>query len=251
VTDTLICPHCREKLWVGNMQIPLVTCPRCLGVIVNPNAATGLSEPPPIPRRSAEPRDVIPIEDEVKLDLRATILGLVVLGLTLLMGGLGAIFIVQMPALSVILIGAAMMVAGGVLFAKWQAAAGPLMSSTGPSRGGGVLEYQRSVAKLPYIQQPKEHVSLFAFFGGFIMAIVIGIICFYSLVATGERSSVATRRLVFAGMVVVIVGLIVAAVNLRRSPGWRGFGRGVAIGLALALMALGPCAACYVMTLFG
>jgi hypothetical protein len=90
-----------------------------------------------------------------------------------------------------------------------------------------------------------------AFLGGFIMAIVIGIICFYALVATGDRTSVGTRRMVFAGMVAVIVGLIFGALQLRRRPGWAGFGRGVAIGLALALMALGPCAACYVMTLFG
>ena len=76
-------------------------------------------------------------------------------------------------------------------------------------------------------------------------------ICFFALVATGERTSVQTRRLVFSGMVIVIVGLIFAAINLRKRPGWTGFGRGVAIGLALALMALGPCAACYILTLFG
>jgi hypothetical protein len=187
----------------------------------------------------------------VSLDLRGTVGGLIVLGLTLMMGGLGAIFIVQKPALSVILIGAAMMVGGGVIYANRRASARPEMSSAGPTRGEPMLEYHRSGAKLPYIQQPKEQVSVLAFLGGFLMAIAIGIICFYSLVATGDRSSVGTRRLVFAGMVVVIVGLIVAAVNLRRSPGWKGFGRGVAIGLALAMMALGPCAACYVLTLFG
>src|SRR4051812_7693144 len=107
------------------MQIPLLTCPRCLGVIVNPNAASGLREPPQIRRRNLEARDVIALEDEVGLDLRRTLAGLIVLGITLLMGGLGAIFIVQKPELSIILIGSALMVGGGVFYANWRATAGP------------------------------------------------------------------------------------------------------------------------------
>jgi len=251
VGDTLICPKCHERLWVGQMQIPLLTCPGCLGLIVNPNAASGVHiQQTPRARAGLEPRQVIPLEEEVGFDLRGTVAGLVVLGLVLSAGGLAAFLLLKQPRLGVVLVGAAMMVGGGVMIANRRANAQPEISAAGPARDGSVLEYQRSGAKLPFIQQPRPQVSVLAFLGGFIMAIVIGIICFYAMVVTGERTSVTTRRLVFAGMAAVIVGLIFAALQLRKTPGWTGFGRGVAIGLALAMMALGPCAACYVLTLF-
>jgi len=240
LTDTLICPHCQEKLWVAQMQIPLLTCPRCLGLIINPNAAARASIPPPLPQQRIEPRMVIPIEEEVGYDLHGTVGGMLVLALVLIIGGVGAIVISHQPLLSVVLVGAGLMTAGGVMFANRRARA-QSDSLPPPMRSGGVLEYQQS----------RTPVSVLAFIGGFIIAIVIGAICFYALVATGDRTKVETRRLVFAGMVIVITGLIIAAINLRRVPGWTGFGRGVAIGLALAMMALGPCAACYVLTLFG
>jgi len=74
LSDTLICPHCHETLWVGQMQIPLLTCPRCLGVIVNPNAGQAAQ---------IQPRQVIPIEEDIGHDLSGTVWGLMVLGLTL------------------------------------------------------------------------------------------------------------------------------------------------------------------------
>jgi len=214
------------------MQIPLLTCPRCLGVVVNPNAASG---------KYIEPRQVIPIEEDVGHDLSGTVWGLVVLGLTLVAAGVGAVVVAKQSILGVILIGAGLLTAGGVMLAR-QRIVPREESLPPPAMGvGGVLNYA----------PPQRRVSVLAFLGGFIMAIVIGIICFYALVATGDRTSVGTRRMVFAGMVAVNVGLIFGALQLRRRPGWAGFGRGVAIGLALALMALGPCAACYVLTLFG
>ena len=219
---------------MGQIRTPLVTCSKCLAAIVNPNAwsAAGI-----------EPRQVIPLEDEVGGDFRGTIWGLVVLGLTLLAGGLGAVLVAKQSVLGGALIGAAMMSGGGVLYARRRQEAQGMPSPTVDlGSTAGVLDYHRG---------GRRPVSVLAFLGGFIMAIVIGIICFYSLVATGEKTSVQTRRMVFAGMVVVIVGLIFAAIQLRKRPGWAGFGRGVAIGLALAMMALGPCAACYILTLFG
>src|SRR5437016_9997833 len=94
LSDTLICPHCNQKLWVAQMQIPLLTCPRCLGVIVNPNAASRASiAPPPIPQRRIEPKMVIPIEQDVGQDLRGTVGGLMVLALTLIIGSVGAVLV--------------------------------------------------------------------------------------------------------------------------------------------------------------
>jgi len=109
LNDTLICPHCQEKLWVAQMQIPLLTCPRCLGLIVNPNAAAE-KPPPPLPgaQRRVEPRMVIPIEEEADYDLRGTVVGLVLLALVILGGEWAVLFVLRQTALSVVLIGAAM-----------------------------------------------------------------------------------------------------------------------------------------------
>ncbi len=235
MADTLVCPHCRERLWVARMQIALLTCPRCLRVIINPNAAT---------RPAVEPRQVIPVEEEVHFDLRDTVGGLTILALTLFLGAVVAARYSQMFGLSAVLFIAAMMTVGGVIWAarrpkddqQWEGSLPPP-----PLRGGVVLEYQ----------QVRPKVSVLAFIGGFLAAIVIGIVCFYAMVATGDRSSVNTRRLVFAGMLVLLMGMVYAATRLGRIPGWAGFGRGVAVGLAMSMMALGPCGACYMLTLFG
>jgi hypothetical protein len=217
------------------MQIPLLTCPRCLRVIINPNAAT---------RPAVEPRQVVPLEEEVHYDLRDTVGGLTILALTLFLGAVVAWVYSQMAGLGAALfIGAMMTVAGGIWAARrpkddqqWEGFLPPP-----PLRDGRVLEYQ----------QVRPKVSVLAFIGGFLVAITIGIICFYAMVATGDRASVGTRRLVFAGMLVLILGMVYAATRLGRIPGWAGFGRGVAVGLAMSMMALGPCGACYMLTLFG
>src|SRR5438045_4749044 len=103
LSDTVICPHCNETLWVAQMQIPLLTCPRCLGVIVNPNAGQAAQ---------IQPRQVIWIEEEAGFDLRGTVWGLVVLGLTLVVAGVGAVLVAKQSILGVILIGAGLLTAG-------------------------------------------------------------------------------------------------------------------------------------------
>jgi len=219
------------------MQIPLLTCPRCLGVIVNPNAAA----------RARQPQQVLPVERDIFYDLRDTVGGLSILVILLIIGGAGAIFLRQM-AISVILIGCGMMVAGFVGFTQRKRAADErwndaILSEPAP-RGGPMLEYSREVRVAP-------SVSILGFIGGFIFAIVIGIACFYAMIITGDRSSVWTRRLVFILMIAAIVGLIFLAAWASRKPAFRGLGRGVVVGLVLSMMALGPCGACYMLTLFG
>src|SRR5438270_4849688 len=103
----LTCPHCQERLWVGEMQIPLLTCPRCFGVIVNPNAAS----------KVRQPREVIPLERDVHFDMRDTVGGLGILAIMLIVGGGASIYFGQV-ALSVILIGFALMVGGFIGFTQ-------------------------------------------------------------------------------------------------------------------------------------
>ena len=51
------------------------------------------------------------------------------------------------------------------------------------------------------------------------------------------------------GLFGAVAGFIVATVRL--SGRWRGFGPGAAAGMCLGMLALGPCAACYLLTLGG
>src|SRR5438045_9212821 len=71
LSDTSICPHCHEKLWVAQMQIPLLTCPRCLAGVVNPNAKEALDARVALDYRT-QPRLVLPVEEETSSDLRNT-----------------------------------------------------------------------------------------------------------------------------------------------------------------------------------
>jgi len=98
------------------------------------------------------------------------------------------------------------------------------------------------------ISKPAQ-VSVLAFLGGFIIAIAIGIICFmcWWRPASAPRGHAAAG---FCWVVVMIVGLIIAASTCEESPAGPASAR-CGDWLALAMMALGPCAACYLLTLVG
>jgi hypothetical protein len=62
-----------------------------------------------------------------------------------------------------------------------------------------------------------------------------------------RRSGVNVHAIILAGVVFMVITFMV--MTARLSGRWRGFGPGAAAGLVLGLLALGPCAACYLMTL--
>src|SRR5437762_10925349 len=95
------------------MQIPLITCPKCLARIINPNAGretvgTKLNAP------QRRPRQVIPLEEEAGRDIRDTTRWLVALALALFLGAIVIASKIGVNTLSVVLIGAGIIMAGEI-----------------------------------------------------------------------------------------------------------------------------------------
>src|SRR5258706_1390371 len=67
------------------MQIPLITCPRCLARIINPNAGRELSAEE---AQSIFRRQVMPLEDEAEGDIWGTTRLLGILAAALMGGGM-------------------------------------------------------------------------------------------------------------------------------------------------------------------
>src|SRR6266704_6228541 len=105
--DLLICPKCRERLWVGEMQIPLLSCPKCLARIVNPNVAR---------ETAVRPRQVIEIEEQADEDVRGTTYWLNFLAIALIAGAVFvAIGVNELNILSVLMAFAGVIIGGVVV----------------------------------------------------------------------------------------------------------------------------------------
>jgi hypothetical protein len=113
-----------------------------------------------------------------------------------------------------------------------------LKPSNPPSPGTPVLDYRPRGAK-------DGAVSMAAFVLGFFAAIGVGAVVFFGLAETVGDSplSPGERVFVFAVGLAALIGLILGAILVGQNT-FNGFGRGVATGLVLAMMALGPCAFC-------
>src|SRR3954469_2620931 len=81
----LKCPVCDLEWSTLNGAAPLITCPRCLTAVSNPNAASHATSPPPLPMR------VLPLEHEVKRDSRAGTVGFIVVAGVIIVGMFGVL----------------------------------------------------------------------------------------------------------------------------------------------------------------
>lgn len=240
----ITCPRCGQVLTVTENAPSQVTCPRCLARLVNP--ASPLSGVRPVP--------VISLDRQVERD---TGIG------TWLIGGLGVILVCAAIAtfgsgdrqggafLLMLIAGIAtvLFLIGGLRGAKKPAVEDPetpprvgadLVVPEGPA----VLEYRRPVPP------GRAAATAGAVVAGFFSAIAVCGLGFFTLGSTVDLS--ASRRpgvhaIILAAVVLLVIAFIVAAV--RVSGRWRGFGPGAIAGMCLGMMALGPCAACYLMTL--
>ena len=67
MATTINCQWCGQRMSIGDGAPKVLTCPRCLSKIRNPEL-----NPPPLPApREAPPRPVIPLEEQVHTDHRA------------------------------------------------------------------------------------------------------------------------------------------------------------------------------------
>ena len=87
---------------------------------------------------------------------------------------------------------------------------------------------------------------------GFFSSIGVCAVGFFILGSTADtrgRGGGPSHALILSAVVLMVVAFIVATVRLGGR--WRGFGPGATAGLCLGMLALGPCAACYLLTLGG
>ena len=256
---TLVCPHCGAKLTVSPAAPRVVTCPRCLYRLLNPQggeadtASTAATLPaPPLPMR------VLPLETQAHSDTSATIAMLLVLVVLLAVGaflsattmGIGsAAFNVLLVLL--ILTFAAIVIVAGYRNQKRMLAAAAVTATMPPAPrypSDAVLSYRTP--------QPSEPTNYVAATGGFFSAIGLCAGGFFLLAATSGMGSQTSsgaakseRGFFLLLVIAAVIGFMIAAPVLAQRKGWKGFGLGATIGLVLGLLALGPCAFCYLMTL--
>jgi len=105
---------------------------------------------------------------------------------------------------------------------------------------------------LPYAQYrrgpPPEPTNPFAAVGGFFAALGVCAAGFFTLGFTVDAYK-GMHGLILLGVVTFVLLFAFSTPGLSNRPKWRGYGRGVMIGMCLGLLALAPCAFCYTMTL--
>jgi len=213
------------------MQIPLITCPRCLARIVNPNAGREtVARKPNAPQR--RPRQVIPLEEEAGSDIRDTTRWLVVLALALFLGAIVIASKIGMNTLSVVLIGAGMILAGaiGVIGRKSSGVEEPAPPYLQHAERGGMAVFDYASVR--------EEANVGSFLGGFVLAIGLS---FGAMIVIAAARGVG-RAVAIAVAFVVVGALAYFGVRAKQSPQKKGFYGGVISGLIFGAMGCGPCA---------
>jgi hypothetical protein len=95
---------------------------------------------------------------------------------------------------------------------------------------------------------PPPPANPIAAVGGFFAALAVCAVGFFTLGFTVD-SYKGKHGLILLGVVTLVLLFVFSTPGLASRPKWRGYGRGVTIGMSLGLLALGPCAFCYTMTM--
>jgi hypothetical protein len=204
------------------------------------------------------PVPVIPLDRQVERDTRIgrwvllLLLGLMTVAAIMTFGArqpVGGLFVLILMAA----LGTFVLSTGGVRDVRdeaWQQQEAP--SRPGPADARGtVLEYV--VPRRP--EQPAATAGAVA--AGFFSSIGVCALGFVILAATTDYSGsvrggppAKVGHALILASVVAAVGIYIA-LTARYARRWRGFGPGATAGMCLGLLALGPCAACYLLTLGG
>ena len=252
----LICPRCRRVLTVSDAAPPVVTCPGCLAKIERATA-----EAPP-----QRVLPVIPVDAQAERDSRVTVIALWLIGALVCAG------VILMAARSVgagggggsllcLVIGLGGVAAlvmflrssrSDTLLSGEPAMQPPPLPIAQPVTGRpGVLEYNPPPRLSPAKAQA---MSIAAFTGGFFAAIAVCGLGFLLLAFTvdggpgrSHGGGAPVRALYLVVVIVAVIATAMLAATLNRRPGWRGFGPGAVVGLGLGMLALGPCAFCYLL----
>jgi hypothetical protein len=248
----ITCPRCGQELTVTENAPPQVSCPRCLAALVNPAS----------PHSGMRPIPVIPLDQQVERDTRWVtyltygVLALLVVSVVLTIAGVnlrqGMFVLLLLGGLATFLyfLGAAR----GEGKPRGVSAPGESDQFEPPAEAGGAVV-------LPYGGPNRPHraaVTPGAVAAGLFSALGVCALGFYILAATvdynpggysrgGSAAGTNYHAHILGGVICLIIAYI--AVSIRVTFRWRGFAPGAAAGLCLGMLALGPCAACYLLTL--
>jgi hypothetical protein len=243
----ITCPRCGQQLTVTENAPPRVTCPVCLAALVNP-ASPHSGVPRPVP--------VIPLDRQVARDTRWVTW--LIYALLALLASMAIITMAQGDARAgtymILIVGglATFLYFFGEIRADMKsppAAVPERFAPPVPAEPGqpAVLEYglPRGAARPP--------AAAGAVAAGFFSAIGVCALGFFVLASTADwnggsaSSKHNTHAMILAGVVFGVLAFL--AVTIRVGIRWRGFVAGATTGLCLGMLALGPCAACYLLTL--
>jgi hypothetical protein len=241
------CPVCRTQLTVSDLAPETLTCPRCLTKIRRP------AVPPPLPLAGspAAPLRALPLDEEVERDgslVRKMIIGIVLL----IVAGSGLISLAGGSAEATIAIFLCGAIIVAVTFAITAAPKPPPASPAifedrldpGPAADGPrQLEYRTFRP-----EDKKRSIRAGPFILGFFAAIAVAFGCFMLLGATFDTRSGGNIAYLLL-VVLAITGLCILGSRLNKKDAMVGFAPGCATGLILGMLALGPCAFCYLMTI--
>jgi hypothetical protein len=232
--QNLTCYSCRKPLVIANEAPAEVSCPHCLATIENPRQA----RPPHSPMR------VIPFDQEVRNDLLGS-------NRTIVLLSVGWVIVAFVAAHDGRVGLAALLIAAAILFASisafvnrervhWAERIDDTPTEVAPS-AGGVLSYAR-----PPRDRTGTAGMLLRFLGGFFIGLAICVGSMFLLGASYDAARTSGARPVVVGVVgAVYLTIGIAAITSDRKGILIGLGRGISVGLVLGLMALGPCALCY------
>jgi hypothetical protein len=243
----ITCPRCGQQLTVTESAPPRVTCPVCLAALVNP-ASPYSGVPRPVP--------VIPLDHQVARDTRwVTWLIYALLALLAFMAIVTIAHGTFRSGMYMILIAgglATFLYFFGEIRADMKSPPAPTPEGAAPSvppepGRPAVLEY--GLPRGP--SRPPATAGAVA--AGFFSAIGVCAAGFYVLAITADWSGGSAsakhsgHAMILAGVVILVIGFL--GVVVRVGVRWRGLVAGATAGLCLGLLALGPCAACYLLTL--
>jgi hypothetical protein len=237
------CSACGTTLTVAETAPKVLTCPRCLARIERPGAV--ISQYPPL--------RALPLDEESEGDSKLAV-PIIVLLVFFVVVGLAVSAIPFPPGLKMIALLFLLLFAG----ITWAfATTGPKATHVRAETAvvPPPLETAESVATLDYSSlrrrvQPdsaRTHTGWFVmgFFGA--LGVCAGGFAVLAATVDNRRNGLGGFYLlaVFAGVAAVIV----SAGIINRNPRRRGILPGVILGTILGMVALGPCAFCYLMTL--
>ena len=245
----ITCLQCGNELTVTEIAPPRVSCPRCLAALDNP--ASLMSPTRPVP--------VIPLDQQVERDTHWS--SYLICGLLILFGLAAIISFSQAGLRQGVFV---LVVIGGIVacFYPFVAArldtAEPERAPPGESLAPPPFPGPGGATVLGYgtpRRAPRPAATPGAVAAGFFGAVGVCAAGFFTLAATADFNPGGFQRapgrnynsLILAAVVILVIVFIVLAV--RVSGRWRGFGPGAAAGLCLGMLALGPCAACYLLTI--